>query len=427
MIELLIIADDFTGALDTGVQYAQLGIETHVTADVSCNFQTAAPSVRVLVVDAETRHLSSEEAGRIVGEITKRAVDYGIPAVYKKTDSALRGNIGSELSAQLTASNCHVLFFVPAYPETGRITKGGVHYVNGIPVAQSVFGKDPFEPVRCSVVSELIAGQSGVRVVNASADKPPVIEADCEKTIYVFDAQSSGDLSRIADIAKAHNVRMLAGCAGFARLLPSLLNMPVSPRQVSVRADGIVAISGSLNPVTLAQIRMADKSGFPRFTLTTRQKMDPEYVCSRESDDFIAEVAGAYQTCKRVIIESVDSSAATGKSDEFTQPEGYTREEARRLIADNIGSIVQRMIEHGIRGVYVIIGGDTFMSVVKRIGCTGIVPLREMTAGVVLSCIEYREEKLYVISKSGGFGDEDVLLQLEQMLCLEKLGAEDGR
>ena len=56
MLRLLMIADDFTGALDTGVQLAAHGIPTQVVvgqADLS------ACSSTVLVVDTETRHLLS--------------------------------------------------------------------------------------------------------------------------------------------------------------------------------------------------------------------------------------------------------------------------------------------------------------------------------------------------------------------------------
>ena len=71
MPRLLIIADDFTGALDTGVQFAACGIPTRVVVG------TAADMIRcectVLVVDTETRHLSAEAAGKIVEVLARRA------------------------------------------------------------------------------------------------------------------------------------------------------------------------------------------------------------------------------------------------------------------------------------------------------------------------------------------------------------------
>ena len=56
MVKLLIIADDFTGALDTGVQFAAGGAETRVVTNVEYNFESAGEEVQVLVLDAETRH-----------------------------------------------------------------------------------------------------------------------------------------------------------------------------------------------------------------------------------------------------------------------------------------------------------------------------------------------------------------------------------
>ena len=53
MILLLIIADDFTGALDTGVQFAAHGVSTRVIVDPEVDFSAYHDSV--LVIDTETR------------------------------------------------------------------------------------------------------------------------------------------------------------------------------------------------------------------------------------------------------------------------------------------------------------------------------------------------------------------------------------
>ena len=144
MIQLLIIADDFTGAIDTGVQLAARGANTRVITRSDVDLKTVDESVQVLVLDMETRHLSAQEAYRAVYHIVSQSMEMGIPHLYKKTDSALRGNIGAELSALLDASGAAHLPFLPAFPQIGRTTENGIHYINGVPVDQSVFGKDPF-------------------------------------------------------------------------------------------------------------------------------------------------------------------------------------------------------------------------------------------------------------------------------------------
>ena len=57
MVKLLIIADDFTGALDTGVQFSAHGAVTSVITDPAFDFTKVDSSIQVLVMDAETRHL----------------------------------------------------------------------------------------------------------------------------------------------------------------------------------------------------------------------------------------------------------------------------------------------------------------------------------------------------------------------------------
>lgn len=135
MLLLLIIADDFTGALDTGVQFAAYGAATRVMVKDQVDF--ASCDAQVLVVDTETRHLPPEKAYQIVEELTRAACRAGIRYIYKKTDSALRGNIGAELAAVLQASNNRQLPFLPAFPQNGRTTRDGIHYVDGVPVTES--------------------------------------------------------------------------------------------------------------------------------------------------------------------------------------------------------------------------------------------------------------------------------------------------
>ena len=116
MVELLILADDFTGALDTGVQFAARGASTTVVTDPNFDFSKADPTTQVLVMDAETRHLPPREAYRVIYRAVQNALSSGVSYIYKKTDSALRGNVGSELSAAMAASGVDRLPFIPAFP-----------------------------------------------------------------------------------------------------------------------------------------------------------------------------------------------------------------------------------------------------------------------------------------------------------------------
>ena len=79
MVQLLILADDLTGCMDTGVQFAKVGIRTRVCLFSDNNEavmgQSEAP---VKVIDTESRHLSAVEAARRSMKLTRQAVRAGI-------------------------------------------------------------------------------------------------------------------------------------------------------------------------------------------------------------------------------------------------------------------------------------------------------------------------------------------------------------
>lgn len=115
-MELLILADDLTGALDTGIQFVDEGANTRVVLDPQYPLEALDPQVQVLVIDTESRHIPPAQAADLVRSITEQAVALGVACIYKKTDSGLRGNVGAELGALLDASGSTQLHFIPAYP-----------------------------------------------------------------------------------------------------------------------------------------------------------------------------------------------------------------------------------------------------------------------------------------------------------------------
>ena len=221
MIQLLILADDFTGGLDTGVQFAQRGIPTRVITDPDADYRAAAGDCRVLVAVTRTRHLPAERAFDAVHRAVSTAAALGIPHIFKKTDSALRGNVGAELTAALRASGARALPFLPALPASGRTTVGGVHYVDGVPVSESPFGRDPFDPVRESDVAALLRAQSDAAI--SCGDREHIPERD---GLWVLDARTDDDLRAAGlRLRETGMLRVCAGCAGFAAQMPELLGL----------------------------------------------------------------------------------------------------------------------------------------------------------------------------------------------------------
>ena len=67
-------------------------------------------------------------------------------------------------------------------------------------------------------------------------------------------------------------------------------------------------------------------------------------------------------------------------------------------------------------GSVMIIGGDTLLACLRRLGCKDLEPLAELFPGVVLSLYRAGGREKFLISKSGGFGSETLLADLKELI-----------
>jgi uncharacterized protein YgbK (DUF1537 family) len=202
-------------------------------------FSTASDAP-VLVIDTETRHVAAgDAAGRIV-RLAREARARGVPFIYKKTDSTLRGNIGAELAALREADPESALIYAPAYPAVGRTVRGGRLYVYGVPVDQTAFALDPLNPIRESEVAHVLA--------------------NADEGIRILDGETEADVRAAARAAAAG--RLAAGPAGFAEALAEVLDLPRGATENWPPLCNAMLVNGSLHPVALAQEQYAAAHGW---------------------------------------------------------------------------------------------------------------------------------------------------------------------
>ena len=137
MIHLFVIADDFTGALDTGVQFASYGAATKVVVGTGLQALEADAQTQVLVVDAETRHLPAAQAYDTVYRLVRWAKEKKIGCIYKDRFRAAREYRGRAFRRAGSGWRRQAPF-VPAFPNLDRVTRGGVHYIGGVPLVAQV-------------------------------------------------------------------------------------------------------------------------------------------------------------------------------------------------------------------------------------------------------------------------------------------------
>ncbi|MBR0249534.1 MAG: four-carbon acid sugar kinase family protein [Synergistaceae bacterium] len=392
MLKLLIVADDFTGALDSGVQFVSCGADTKVIIDPDYDFGRSDKN-DVLVFDSETRHVKPNDAYRIVHDFVKRANDFGIPYIYKKTDSGLRGNIGSELAGAMDALGLDDMHFVPAFPAMRRTTKNHIHYINGIPVSQSMFGEDPFEPVRNSDVYEIIREQT-------------------ENNIRVHDAETDGDMIAIAGELGHDGLRLTAGCAGFAGVLAHVLGYHGKPADIPEMPKRFFLVCGSVNPVTRRQIEYARSKGFKYICLKTEQKLNPSWPGSDEC------ISSARQWLNEIsdnnAILDANNPNEESITNEYIHEHSLTIDDVRLNISRSVTGAAKAMLDAGLDARLMCVGGDTLLALMNAVNVHELVPFCEISQGVVLTSFEYNGKSYYIMTKSGGFGEEDLLLKLAE-------------
>ncbi len=401
MIKILIIADDFTGALDTGVKFAEAGAKTKVMTKWDNTFPE--DSAEVLVLCIPTRHSNPLDAYRQVRKAVEIA-DGKVGCIFKKTDSALRGNVGAELTAALEGSSANNLYFIPALPSMNRFTSGGVHYIDGISVRDSVFGKDPFEPVTESYIPELMRKQCSTRIQSIWAEDAIKGTPSCDKNaILVYDCESQADMdAEVATLCKDGVPPLLAGCSGLAQALTPYLGLEANV-EAPKKAGTLVVVCGSVNPISKAQMKFAEENGFSRIHLSDAQLLDDESKLAPMAKGLVL----VSEAGNGLLVDTLN--AKKGMMETISDEE---REELRELISTRAGLLIKDMFDAGLDSRLLIVGGDTLLAFAHAINCYEYYPVCELESGVVLFRVSYNGKQYEIISKSGGFGDEDLLVKI---------------
>jgi uncharacterized protein YgbK (DUF1537 family) len=429
MYALLVLADDLTGALDTGIQAVKKGIPTLVCPRWRGAFSGGSGG-GALVINSGSRHCSPAEARRIVAEILEQFP--AVPYVYKKTDSTLRGHIGAELEALVRGRNLGVLPFVPAYPGLGRSTRRGRQYLGGLPIDETAAAADALNPVRHSFIPDIIAEESRLPVRLIPVGPGPAVSgtpgADWGPEIWVFDAESDADLRNIArTLGERKLLAAAAGCAGFAEFL-----MDYGPGAGECGAGGsvvmgsgageggaekcgadecgaeggavdapVLIVSGSRHPASLAQVRAAVEAGVPALALEGEKLLRPGWPEGEEAAALVSRCGELLRRDGRCILGTRLSLGLEGEG--APQPGGA---------AEALGKLTARVLKQSGPLCLAVFGGDTLLGITEALDCRLLRPLREIQPGIVLATAECPGGGFLVAAKSGAFGGPGLIAEL---------------
>jgi uncharacterized protein YgbK (DUF1537 family) len=260
-MQMLVLSDDLTGALEVGAKFAQAG----VSVEVRTKPPDVVPDAEILVIDTETRHRPSSES-----RLTVRALAEELRArvIYKKTDSTLRGNIGAELQGLADAYPEAPILYSPAYPQLGRTVNDGKLYVNGMPIERTAFAHDILNPVmNGDVVSSI---QPHLHHPVSLLDAGSLLSIR-KRGVHVYNAETDDHLSTAARFLAARpGLIVAAGSAGLAGELAKALSFPPRPPVVRPVPKRALVVQGSLHERSIEQARYGEATGWRVLRLPDR-------------------------------------------------------------------------------------------------------------------------------------------------------------
>lgn len=202
---VVVLDDDPTGS------QAAAGVRVLLRPDLDAARQWLRGGERALYVVTSTRSMPREQAVTLLREFCAglRAAGGGAGGEVTfvlRGDSTLRGHVLAELDC-LGAREA-VALLVPAFPEGGRVTVGGTHYlVSGgerLPVSQTEFARDPVfgydtaclpdwlaarapgRPVRLAGLAAVRSGELGAVLAGAPAGAIVVPDAETVQDVALI-------------------------------------------------------------------------------------------------------------------------------------------------------------------------------------------------------------------------------------------------
>ncbi|SIO86678.1 four-carbon acid sugar kinase family protein [Nocardiopsis sp. JB363] len=425
MAQVLVVADDLTGANATGARFARTGMR--VATVTPEHVSRVAGDYDVVVANLDSRHVPAEQAADLVTDVIEAVWPVGL--VVKRTDTTLRGNIGAEVEAAYDAVRERVpsatrvrVLFTPAFPGSGRITEDGVQLLNGVPLERTDLALDPLFPMSTSVVADILGAQTdlAVRHVPIRRITQEMLTAELlagDEPVVVCDASTEQHLTDIAEAAAAaHHSDGTVWVAVDPGPTGALLAYALRLRGQAGSRGPLLAVAGSTTELTRRQLATVARTGAVRF-------VDVDAVRLGDPDDDHVDVVAQELT------EHLSSSGfpelcvlrlVTTPEDVRDLPPQARAELPGRLaglVADVVNELADTVGAHALPSGLYLTGGDLIASVLDELDVHAfdvggeVVPLAihgHLGGGPL--------DGTPVVAKGGMVGDDITLVE-----CLAKL------
>lgn len=399
-MHFIIIADDLTGAADTAARCFGGGLP----AMVYPAFSQQPLMVGAAAFTSDSRHLPAAQAAQSVSRLIESIAAPANAIWYKKIDSTLRGNLGSELDAMLAtltsrhdaarAAPCAVV--CPAFPDQGRgLINGQLVLQTGGPQGIDLPTRLQEQTTRPHAAIPLSEVQRGAAPLAQCLQD--VTQAGAQ--LLSIDALTNSDLEIIVTAAQqALPNALFCGSAGLAGALtahllrqhPPALSPPFMGEARLTEAATLV-VAGSGNPIAQQQIQQL--RGMSNLHTIEYQ---PQRIWALSPDLILSNPT---------ILLHLPPPAASAILD------GPEARQHAAMLGEQATILWQMLWPRRV----ILTGGDTAMAVLSRVGIEQLTIIEELMPGIPLALGHDRWGRtVEVILKAGGFGDAQTLVQLVQ-------------
>jgi uncharacterized protein YgbK (DUF1537 family) len=358
---ILVIADDLTGAAEIG------GMVLRFRLSVEIVHTLAVPTSKdVQILNTNTRSLKADEARSHLVELFATKSPSRWDWIYLKFDSALRGHIKDEISFYRRMFQKDSVVFCPVNPALGRVIRDGVYWVEGLPIAETDFARDPEFPIVKSGVLTAIGADSW----QLATDVP--IELTKDVPYIVAAAQDGEDLNRWASSPTSFGI--YAGAAAFfeALLCHRVEVFDVDDNPAPVPQAPALYVCGSKYKNSLQRIGAVDADKVVYWQHIGQEREAARNICHKID-------AGENVILALAPIHAVDASAV-------------------RLSMAQVVALVQQ--DCAVREL-LIEGGATARSVLEALAIDTLVPVWEYGQGVIRNRVPHTD--LNITLKPGSY------------------------
>jgi uncharacterized protein YgbK (DUF1537 family) len=420
-VEVGIVADDLTGALDSAAAFCTPAARVSVelwdpapgTVPATATDPTATdPTASVVAIATASRDLSPRLGEPLLRGALSALLARKPRTLLLKIDSQLRGHPARDVAVALSLSPAGTLAVVaPAFPGHGRTTAGGIHRVGeatagidvpallegaGLPTAQL-----GFELVRSGTLA------SGFSRLRDAGIRVAVVDAETDDDLRAIARAGEGPAQAVLWVGSAGLAAALAGQVAIGRSAETLTPETSAPetsaplRTVSdapgtasdsagpASAPRILVVAGSASSQTARQVAGLVSAGAAH-VVVSGEPFGPAFEEGAE------ELRAALTSNPVVVLSS--GVAASG----IDAPHGRFA----ACLANTVAAAVRPTVVDGL----IFSGGETMAATCRVLGIHSLEVRGEGELGVPHS-VSRGALVVHITSKAGAFGDDGALVR----------------